>query len=334
LNRLKLLVLPRTEEPAWNLAAEDVLLRRLDLNSGPYLFFYINKPCLVIGRNQNPLVEINLAETAEANLEFFRRISGGGTVYQDPGNLNFSFFTVNSPAIFDNYPALLRPLIEYFAGLNIDLEINPRNDLLLQGKKISGNARFASRDKLLSHGTLLINADLGKLGRFIRPAPLLEIETKASASRRSPVTSLSSVRTGLTAGEVHLGLERYFLENLQGELYSPPGQWLAEIDRLAEERFRHREWKYGRTPHFVYHLPLVNLPESGVDQNRQKSLHLEIEDFHLKNIQVKGLPESDLEQAGRLTGQFWSRETAEILSNALNKCGHMPFGNLHYNFGF
>ncbi len=337
---MKILVLPQTDNPAWNLAAEEVLLRRLDISSGSYLFFYINKPCLVIGRNQNPIIEINLSEMDEQGISFYRRISGGGTGYHDPGNLNFTFITANTPQIFDNHGQLLQPILDYFSGLKINLEINARNDLLLNGKKISGNARFASRDRLLSHGTLLINTDLGQLRQYIRPMPPLEIETKASASRRSPVTVISAVKKNMTAQEVQSGLERYFKDKMYWTDFVVPLEWLAEIERLAGERFAQKDWKYGRSPQFTYRLPLFREGDAfSISADRKllpqkRELQLEIDQFRLQRMKLTDFPERLPSVFDSIIGKFWDKKTAEILSNTLNNMDYIPFGNLNYNFGF
>jgi len=145
---------PPTTNPYLNIAIEEYAVRNLDM-SHDYLFIYSNAPSVVIGKNQNPFMEVNLPFLKTNNIKLARRISGGGAVYHEPGNLNFCYITESTKENFNNYKKFLNPIIEYLNSLGIPAVINQRNDIEVEGLKISGNAQFTSRNRMLSHGTLL-----------------------------------------------------------------------------------------------------------------------------------------------------------------------------------
>ena len=178
-------------DPRLNLALEEFILR--DRKEGDYLILYINEPSVIIGKHQNVMEEVGLRFVEEQGIPVVRRISGGGAVYHDLGNLNFSVITDHTPERHNNYESFLAPVISTLHTLGVESRLNNRNSLVLNdGRKFSGNAQFASRGRMVSHGTLLFNSNLDALAIALQP-DALPLESRAVQSIRSHVVNLESV---------------------------------------------------------------------------------------------------------------------------------------------
>jgi lipoate-protein ligase A len=208
----------------WNLAAEDALLNRGE----PCSFFWRATDSVVIGKNQNPWLECNLEAMATDGVPLARRISGGGAVFHDLGNLNYAFIESRQDYCPDHtYNRVIKVLQE----LGVNAERMGKSSIGVEGQKISGNAFAYRRNHVLHHGTLLLGADLDKLHRYLAP-PELDMDTHAVRSEPAPVMNLK-----LDAESI--------IEAFGG------GMPLPRID-VDEARFANREWVYGQTPKFVY----------------------------------------------------------------------------------
>lgn len=237
---MKVLISPFIN-PFINLAIEDHFLRGgADL---PVLFFYVNRPSVVLGRFQNPWLETNLSYLVKNDIWLVRRQSGGGCVYHDEGNLNFSFITSDAMIDRRKHAELLQ---EAFKKADIELEISPRNDLWLEGKKISGSAYKQTKNGSFHHGTFLVSSDLDKLEESLKHT-MIPKNTKSIASVRSKVATLQSKHPGIEIKDVVELVAHYFHTipfELDGSLLSHPS---------VQESFRNLiswEWLWGETPHF------------------------------------------------------------------------------------
>jgi len=242
-------------DPALNLALEEYLIRNIS-PAEELLLFYINEPSIIIGRHQNTVAEINVEYVREQGLHVVRRLSGGGAVYHDLGNLNFSFIAPNVGGSFANFQKFTAPVIQVLRELGVPAELSGRNDILADGRKISGNAQYVSGTRLVSHGTLLYNTSLDEIGKALR-VKASKIESKGIKSVRSRVANIAeflsepvdilSFRTQILLGIFQqLGapdgavIPEYHLE---------PADWEA-VNQLACERYRSWEWNYGSSPAF------------------------------------------------------------------------------------
>lgn len=230
-----------------NLAVEECLLDRA-AEDGPILFLWRDRPCVVIGKNQNPWQECRPAAMAADGVGLARRISGGGAVYHDEGNLNFSLAmprTRYEPA---------RPFdvaLGALADLGFDARLADKSSLFIGDRKVSGNAFCLRRTAALHHGTLLVHSDLDRLQRYLAPPPGAAFETRAIASRPARVANLTDLRPGLTLARVTDALVAR-AEAAYGRLET---RWTdAEIENLPwrEIAARHAawDWLYGATPDF------------------------------------------------------------------------------------
>lgn len=234
-----------TTNPYINLAIEEFLIRQLDCSMDDYLLFYVNEPCIVLGKNQSIYREVNFDFLRNKELKLARRISGGGTVYQDAGNLNFAFITMFEEHKVNNYKYFNQPVIDALIRVGIPAEIDARNNILCQEKKISGNAQFTNRKNIISHGTLLVNANLPILRSSLKPNAF-SIETKAVSSVSSSVMNLSDFsKTFQNSND----LKQYLRAELNAsETYQFKKEEWKEILKLATGKFETYNWIYGRSP--------------------------------------------------------------------------------------
>lgn len=247
-------------EASVNLALEDYCLKSLDF-SQDYLLLYRNKPSIIVGKNQNVWEEVNLEFALKNQIPVRRRISGGGTVYHDLGNLNFAFFSAHQKAKVLNFKYFTKPIVEVLNEMGVPADWNARHDILVEGKKISGNAQYASRKGILTHGTLLFDANLAFLDAVIKK-PDETIRSKSLKSVRSSVGNISDFLKEKMSIETFKNrlLNKLFesFDEIPKQKFTK-NQW-NEIQNLAKNQFETWEWNYGKSPKFNIHkkIPLKN----------------------------------------------------------------------------
>lgn len=237
-------------DPAVNLALEEYAVRHLDVTHD-YFLLYVNHPCIVIGRHQNAFEEINYPFVLENRIPVYRRISGGGTVYHDPGNISFSFFTHYDKKKFNNYAYFNRPIIDALHSLKIPAELNGRNDIVIDENKISGNAQFTSLNRMLSHGTLLFDSNLETLSKALKTPPH-QITSRAIKSVRSQVINISAYLNNSVDINRFTKLIKEFIFGAGNPIpvYSFAEREWEEIQNLAKTKYRFWEWNFGESPPF------------------------------------------------------------------------------------
>ncbi len=233
-----------------NLALEEYMIRRPGLKDDVVLF-YINAPSIIIGRHQNTIEEINKDYVDEHNIRIVRRLSGGGAVYHDLGNLNFSFMTNYQQGYFKNFQLFTEPVIRCLQKLGVDAELSGRNDILIEGFKVSGNAQYISHGRMVSHGTLLFNSDLSHVADALH-VHASKIASKGIKSVRSRVTNiLEYIHPPITIEEFRQALlDTYFQDTAGVEYYPLTDEDWKQVHALADERYRSWEWNYGSSPAF------------------------------------------------------------------------------------
>jgi len=237
-------------DPSLNLALEEYLLRKDGLIDDVVLF-YINQPSIIIGRHQNTLEEINKEYVDQHNIQVVRRLSGGGAVYHDLGNLNFSFITNYQHGYFKNFQLFTEPVIRCLDRLGVNAELSGRNDILIDGQKVSGNAQYISRGRIVSHGTLLFDSDLSHVSDALHVHES-KIISKGIKSVRSRVTNiLGYINPPITIEAFREALLQSYFENLPGVRLLPltDADW-QQVHSLADERYRSWDWNFGNSPAF------------------------------------------------------------------------------------
>jgi lipoate---protein ligase len=237
-------------DPRINLAIEEYALKNLDINE-TYLLFYINEPSIIIGKNQNTIEEINTEYVENNGIHVVRRLSGGGAVYHDLGNLNFSFITKDDGESFHNFRKFTEPVVNALRKLGVNAELSGRNDLLAEGRKISGNAQFSTRGRMFSHGTLLFDSEIESVVSALN-VKKDKIESKGIKSIRSRVANISEFLSDKVTIEEFRSL---LLKNIFEGLDDIPEYVLTEQDwekihELSKERYQNWDWNYGKSPKF------------------------------------------------------------------------------------
>ena len=214
-------------------------MNTLDADTG-ILFLWQNRNTVVLGRNQNPWRECRTSLLEADGGHLARRFSGGGAVYHDLGNLNFTFLV---PEADYDVPKQLSVILHACRELGIPAEATGRNDLTVEGRKFSGNAFYKNGTVSCHHGTLMVRVDREKLGRYLNPSAA-KLQAKGVASVRSRVVNLSDIRPGLTCADLYEPLKSAFSQvyGLPCVCRSLPSA--PEIQVLRQD-FSRWEWIYG-----------------------------------------------------------------------------------------
>ncbi|MBP2641639.1 MAG: lipoate--protein ligase [Firmicutes bacterium] len=237
-------------DPRYNLALEEYVFRNLDLPGG-CLMLWRNKPSIIIGRYQNTFEEINPSYVAENGIEVVRRITGGGAVYHDLGNINFSFINRSNAEVID-FAAYNLKVIDALAQIEIQAELNSRNDIVVDGKKISGNAQIIHKGKVLHHGTFLYDSKLENLQQALNVDPT-KYESKSIKSVISRVANVSDYLRDKVSAEKFMEI---LLANLckDNEVYEYKlnSSDISAIGKLYNEKYNTWDWNYGSAPAFNF----------------------------------------------------------------------------------
>jgi lipoate---protein ligase len=241
-------------DPRVNLAIEEFALKHLDINE-TYLLFYINEPSIIIGKNQNTVEEINTEYVRDQGIHVVRRLSGGGAVYHDLGNLNFSFITKDDGNSFHDFKKFTDPVVKALKKLGVNAELSGRNDILADGKKISGNAQFSTKGRMFSHGTLLFDSEIENVVSALN-VRMDKIESKGIKSIRSRVTNIREhLDEDMTMEEFKETLLTYLFEEFDTipKYELTESDW-EEIRKISRERYANWDWNYGKSPKFNVEL--------------------------------------------------------------------------------
>lgn len=238
-------------DPQINLAIEEYLLKTMDTEDDSYLLFYINEPSIIIGKNQNTIEEIDTEYVEEKGIHVVRRLSGGGAVYHDLGNLNFSFITKDDGDSFRNFKKFTEPVVAALAEIGVTAELIGRNDILIEGRKVSGNAQFSTQGRMFSHGTLMFDTEIDEVVSALKVRKD-KIESKGIKSIRSRVANISEfLDEPMTIEEFRtVVLNSIFggAEHIQYKELTDT-DW-DNIHALSKERYANWDWNYGKSPKF------------------------------------------------------------------------------------
>lgn len=245
-------IINNNNDPRFNLALEEYALKNIETDEDIILLWQ-NEPSIIIGRNQNTIEEINAQYVKEHNINVVRRISGGGAVYHDFGNLNFTFITNNLKDNLNNYKKFATPVINALQSLGVPAEFSGRNDILVDGKKFSGNAQSFHKNRMFQHGTILFDADLDMVGKVLQ-VHVDKIESKGIKSNRSRVTNIKPyLHKTMDIKEFQNYLLEYFLEtkDIESKTYHLTDEDYKNIQKLRDEKYATWEWNYGESPDFT-----------------------------------------------------------------------------------
>jgi lipoate-protein ligase A len=269
-------------DPRFNLALEEYVLKYLPTNED-FIFLWQNANSVIIGRNQNTIEEVNAQYVTEHQVNVVRRITGGGAVYHDLGNLNFSFITNTTKDNVNNYRKFTDPVIQALQSYGVPAVFGGRNDILVDGMKISGNAQAFHQHRFLHHGTILFNADLTMLGKILNPKPD-KIESKGIKSVRARVTNIMPYfKTVPTMLDFKQRLLKQLLntEDITPFVYPLTKTDLAKIDELVKTKFSTWAWNYGESPAF-------SVEKYGRYEGGGVTFRLQIDNGQIKGAKIFG----------------------------------------------
>lgn len=252
----------------FNIALEEYLLYKYPDES--IFLLYINAPSIIIGKFQNTLAEVNLEYLKEKAIKVVRRMSGGGAVYHDLGNLNFSFHTKWNENEFMDFAKFTLPVLHVLHQLNIPAQLEGRNDLLVDGKKFSGNAKLAKNGKMIQHGTILFDSNMNVLSDALKINPL-KYKDKAVKSNRSRVINLKEYADeAITIDHLKLALiNEMMLDNVQGKIYELSSEDIQGVEKLINDKYGTWDWNFGFSPKYNFNNA-IKIPAGYIE------LHLDV----------------------------------------------------------
>ncbi len=265
----------------FNLAAEEYLLKN---RSEDIFMLWRNDPAVVVGKHQNTLREVNSFYALAHNIKIARRLSGGGTVYHDSGNLNFTFVKNGEPGKLVDFRKFTDPVIKALAKMGLETKFEGNNSLTLNGMKISGNAEHVFKSRVLHHGTLLFSTEIHHLKEVLK-VNQDTYEDKAVKSVRSKVTNISAnLNEAMSVEEFQDQIMQYFtLEFPDCEFYSFKENELTAINELVEKKYRTWDWIFGWSPKYIFRKRYIF-------GNDELNVWLRVEKGIIKEANVSGGP--------------------------------------------
>ncbi|MBW6492672.1 MAG: lipoate--protein ligase [Lentimicrobium sp.] len=249
-----LCIIRQETDPYFNLAAEEYVLKHFKRDS---FMLWRNEPAIIVGKHQNTLAEINVDYVKQNQIRVVRRLSGGGAVFHDLGNLNFTFIASGENHKLVDFRKFTLPILEVLQKLDIEAKFEGRNDLTIDGKKFSGNAEHVFKNRVLHHGTLLFSSQMADLSSALKVDPD-KFQDKAVKSVRSRVTNISDhLKNPLTVLEFRDRILEHVMESTPGaELYSFTPADVEAISKLRDEKYITWNWNFGYSPKYNFRKTL------------------------------------------------------------------------------
>ncbi|ABY95613.1 lipoate--protein ligase [Thermoanaerobacter brockii subsp. lactiethylicus] len=240
----------KNTNPYFNLAAEEYVLKEFQEEC---FMLWRNEPSIIVGKNQNTLAEINLDYVRQHKIPVVRRLSGGGAVFHDLGNLNFTFIVNEDVSSFSDFRRFTQPIIDVLRKLSINAEFSGRNDITIDGKKISGNAQYYYKNRILHHGTLLFSSSITDLSAALKVRPV-KFEDKGVKSVSKRVTNISEhLKEPITIEQFIDLIMNHIREQTRGsEMYEFTQEDIEKIEKLVREKYSTWEWNFGTSPDYKF----------------------------------------------------------------------------------
>ena len=236
-------------DPQINLAFEEYVFNQMDQDQS-YFLLWQNDNAVIVGKHQNTIEEINQEYIRENDIKVVRRLSGGGAVYHDLGNLNFTFIVNDRGREQFDFQTFARPLVEALKTLGVNAEFNSRNDIAIDGKKFSGNSQYAKRGRILHHGTILFNSNLATIQSALK-VKKDKIESKGIKSVKSRVANITDyLDETYTMEDFKAALLKAMFANDNLEKITLSNEEIQAIERLKTEKYATWDWNYGKSPQY------------------------------------------------------------------------------------
>ena len=291
-----LIIQSPSNDAYFNIASEEYLMQNYP--DDDIFLLYVNAPSIIVGKFQNTLAEINLDFVKENNIKVVRRMSGGGAVYHDLGNLNFSFHVPHKEQDFFDFSQFTRPVLDLLNSLGVAAELKGRNDLLVDGKKFSGNAKLLRYGKIVQHGTILLDSEMSVLVNALKVNPLKFVD-KATKSTRARVTNLIEYLPKGTTPQIFQNqlIEFMLKENMGARIHKFSSEEIAQIQKLVDEKYSTWDWNFGFSPNYQFNRA-IKIPAGFIEA------HIDVE---------RGGKMSKV----KIFGDFFASEAIEDLENQL-----------------
>lgn len=240
----------QSTDPYFNIATDEYIFKHIPEDC---FMLWRNDNAIIVGKHQNTLAEINVDYVREHNIHVVRRLSGGGAVYHDLGNLNFSFTKSGTSSSLSDFKEFTRPIIEVLIQLGVPATFEGRNDLMIEGKKISGNAEHIYKNKILHHGTLLFASTMKNVSEALKINPL-KYQDKAVKSIPKRVTNISEyLREPLSIEEFTKKIMDHIIATHEDcKLYTFTDEDIRKIEQIRDEKYATEEWNYGHSPAYSF----------------------------------------------------------------------------------
>lgn len=245
---MHLLISP-SSDPYYNLAVEEYLLKN---SSEEFIFLYVNRPCVVVGKHQIAVKETNSKFILDNNILISRRLTGGGTVYHDEGNLNFSLIQNIPQGTSISYKSISKPIIKFLQKEEAEVYLSERNDIMMSDMKVSGSAMHIYKNRVLAHCTLLVDCNLNNLSSSLK-SNSERFTDKSIASVKSRVMNLSAVNNCFSVSYLIAQFKVFVNVNFQvTTTFSLNKSQITQIEELASAKYSSEEWIYGYSPKYSY----------------------------------------------------------------------------------
>ena len=306
----------------YNLALEQYIFDQMPANES-YFMLWRNSPSIIIGKYQNPMEEINISYVKEKGINLIRRLSGGGAVYHDLGNINYTYITDGDLNGGMDLSRFCSPLIDMLKSIGVYADISGRNDILVNGKKVSGNAQYCKKGRILHHGTILYNSDLTVLSRALRVTGD-KIQSKGIKSVRSRVANIIDYLEKPMSVEDFLEISRKKMcAGINAERYELKKEDIKEIEKIRQERYGTWQWNWGNSPAYTI------CKERKIEGCGKLQIYLEVEQGEINKCQFFGDFFGDGPSEEMLRALHGSLLKREILREKLKKIDiHSCFFNL------
>lgn len=236
-------------DPDFNLALEQYVFDTLP-RSNEYFMLWQNDNAIMVGKHQNTLEEINQAYVREHGIRVVRRLSGGGAVYHDLGNINYTFIVDAKGSKFLDFAVFCRQVVKALATLGVQAEVSGRNDITIGGKKFSGNSQYIKRDRIMHHGTIMFDSNLLVLDAALK-VHKDKIESKGVKSVRGRVTNVREhIKGEITLAQFWDVLRQFMVEDQNMAAWQLTATDLKQIEELRQSRYATWEWNFGASPKY------------------------------------------------------------------------------------
>lgn len=281
-----MLILKRPQTtPYFNIAAEEFMLKHMREDC---FSLWRNEPAVIVGRHQNTLAEIDRDYVESNGIPVIRRMTGGGAVFHDLGNICFTFVrtvrdTAGGTEPLPDFRVFTQPILEVLQGMGVAARFEGRNDLTIDGRKFSGNANAVWQDRILHHGTLLFRSNIADMSRCLKVNPL-KFEGKAVQSVRSRITNICEHLAEPVSVADFIGLIEAHVQRMFPQAVSRPftAEEEAAVNELARRKYETYEWNYGLSPAYAYHRGLHT------EQGGNIEVHCQVEAGCIAALKVYG----------------------------------------------